>query len=256
MNDYAIGGVLEQLSKKRPVFHSEADFQFAFAWEIKSKYPKSEIRLEYKIPDLPQKTYVDIWIKNKKTTIAIELKYKSKNPKRKSKRPVIEFNSEKFYLSNQDANDSGRYDECRDIQRIENICELYDAVGYSIFLTNDPAYWKEPPQNTTNDGQDHQFRIHEGRCLHGTLDWKEGTPDGTKDGKIDPITINGNYKLSWRNYSDLESSDLESLKYRNFRYLAIRCQSGPAHGPLLYATPDFGLDTLPPASEPSGISPS
>ena len=31
--------VLNQLSKNRKVFHSEADFQHAFAWELQNQYP-------------------------------------------------------------------------------------------------------------------------------------------------------------------------------------------------------------------------
>lgn len=38
--------VLKELAKKRPVFHSEADFQHALAWEIQITYPDANIRLE------------------------------------------------------------------------------------------------------------------------------------------------------------------------------------------------------------------
>lgn len=41
--------VLSTLSVKRPIFHSEADFQHSLAWEIREHYPESEIRLETKI---------------------------------------------------------------------------------------------------------------------------------------------------------------------------------------------------------------
>lgn len=36
MEEIDAGIVLEHLSKERPIFHSEYDFQFAFAWKIKS----------------------------------------------------------------------------------------------------------------------------------------------------------------------------------------------------------------------------
>ena len=41
-----LDSVLRNLSQKREMFHSEADFQFAIAEEIKNKYPKSNVRLE------------------------------------------------------------------------------------------------------------------------------------------------------------------------------------------------------------------
>lgn len=40
---------MKSLSEKRPIFHSEADFQFALAWEIQKEYPKANVRLEYPI---------------------------------------------------------------------------------------------------------------------------------------------------------------------------------------------------------------
>src|SRR3954449_6414188 len=38
--------VLASLATRRAVFHSEADFQFAFAWEAKTLHPGLEVRLE------------------------------------------------------------------------------------------------------------------------------------------------------------------------------------------------------------------
>ena len=37
---------METLKHRRPIFHSEADFQFALAWEIQSAYPRAQVRLE------------------------------------------------------------------------------------------------------------------------------------------------------------------------------------------------------------------
>ena len=37
--------ILHQLSRCRPIFHSEADFQFSLAWIIKEQYPNCDIRL-------------------------------------------------------------------------------------------------------------------------------------------------------------------------------------------------------------------
>src|SRR4051794_21367439 len=38
--------VMSALAERRPVFHSEADFQHAFAWELQRRHPEARIRLE------------------------------------------------------------------------------------------------------------------------------------------------------------------------------------------------------------------
>lgn len=47
MAGFDIHAVMGQLAHRRPIFHSEADFQFALAWRIKETLPDYEIRLEY-----------------------------------------------------------------------------------------------------------------------------------------------------------------------------------------------------------------
>jgi hypothetical protein len=46
--------VLAELSGQRPIFHSEADFQLAFAWTIQTRHPVAKIRLEQRILDDPR----------------------------------------------------------------------------------------------------------------------------------------------------------------------------------------------------------
>jgi len=43
---FNIEKVLVSLSRDRPVFHSEKDFQFALAWKIHEMYPRAQVRLE------------------------------------------------------------------------------------------------------------------------------------------------------------------------------------------------------------------
>jgi hypothetical protein len=40
--------VLNSLSKKRPIFHSEADLQQSITWEIREHYPDCKVWLETK----------------------------------------------------------------------------------------------------------------------------------------------------------------------------------------------------------------
>ena len=69
--------VLKSLCRKRSVFHSEADFQFALAWEIQLLIPTAEIRLEYPPEGEPNK-YIDILVRNEGSVFPIELKYKTR----------------------------------------------------------------------------------------------------------------------------------------------------------------------------------
>lgn len=47
IRDFNIMRAIDSIKEKRKVFHSEADFQFALAWEIKRLYPEVDVRLEY-----------------------------------------------------------------------------------------------------------------------------------------------------------------------------------------------------------------
>lgn len=53
--------IMHLLSMWRPIFHSEADFQFSLAWLIKKKYPDCEIRLEF-VPEFNPSLHLDILV--------------------------------------------------------------------------------------------------------------------------------------------------------------------------------------------------
>ena len=52
-----ISTLLAGLAESRKVFHSEADFQHAFAWHIHQKMPDSQIRLEFPMQVGDRKMY-------------------------------------------------------------------------------------------------------------------------------------------------------------------------------------------------------
>jgi len=208
-----IEGVLKELSGKRPVFHSEADFQHALAWTIHEKYSDLNIRLEKRVVLNNEEIYFDIFAFNKNKTV-IEVKYKTKNLN-----TVV--NNEEFNLKNHGAQDQGRYDFIKDISRLEKALlekalEIHDGTGFAILLTNDESYWKTPTRYV--DTADKAFRIHEGRiiCGCGKLSWKERTSKGTKSRRSD-IILKRNYTLNWNNYSNMEGQ-----KNGEFRYLLVK----------------------------------
>jgi hypothetical protein len=57
-----IPDVLTTLAQQRLLFHSEADFQHAFAWEIHKRLPQALVRLERPVLHENKLLYVDIWV--------------------------------------------------------------------------------------------------------------------------------------------------------------------------------------------------
>jgi hypothetical protein len=190
-----IQSVLNSLSRKRPIFHNEADFQHALAWELREQCD-CKIRLERRMDlDSKRRAYLDIWIEWNGRRIAVELKYKMS---------AIEhsFEDETFSLLNQGAQDIGRYDVLKDLQRLEQMVRqgLADE-GHLVFLTNDASYYSNPGIEKTT--ADREFRIHEGRHISGTLRWSDNTGKGTMKGREEPIVLQGEYIFRWQPYSQL-----------------------------------------------------
>ena len=107
--------------------------------------------------------YVDILASVAGRKYAIELKYKTRTFE-----AVID--GEEFSLSNHGAQDTGRHDVLKDLQRLEQMVAT-GAVdeGILIFLTNDLSYYTDPGKAKVTADQD--FRLHEGRRVQGTLSW-------------------------------------------------------------------------------------
>ena len=189
------------------MFHSEADFQHALAWQIHEAAPESQVRLEVSvIPVEAQGMFLDIWLPVE--GIAIELKYKTRGLE-------LEQDDESFALRDQSAQDQGRYDFLRDIQRLELMRSKLEQcrAGYAVLLTNDSSYWKVPTQRDTVDTD---FRVHEGREISGALAWAARASPGTVRGRESPIQIRGSYRLRWQEYPNFPEKS-----YGKFRYLAV-----------------------------------
>ena len=201
-----IAQFLSALALKRPVFHSEADFQHAFAWQLHEKFPNAQIRLEYAAM-VNQRIYLDLWMKTNKSVMAIELKYKTSLLD-------IEDNGETYHLKNQSAQDIGRCAFLEDVYRLEQVTQkVPNTTGLAIILTNDSSYWS--PSRKINP-VDADFRLHEGREISGLLSWSDEASPGTKRGHSEPLNIAGKYLATWKDYSDV-SNDSKG----KFRYLAF-----------------------------------
>lgn len=197
-----IHNLMSRLSARRPIFHSEADFQHALAWQIHDMLEESDIRLEYRIQEMPP-TYLDIWLPREE--IAIELKYCTRELK-------IDWKGESFNLKGQSAQDTRRYDFLKDIQRLEQVSANW---GLAVLLTNDPLFWK-PPSPGRRRTFDADFRIHEERNVDGKLAWSVHTSEGTKKGRESPICLTDTYSMHWKDYWNCEDED-----FGRFCYIAV-----------------------------------
>lgn len=195
-NQVNIEKCLTELSKKRKFFHCEADFQFALAWEIQILYPTANIRIEYpvKISTLNSKlSYVDIVVAFENQTIFIELKYKTAK---------LEFNQkdEIYALKEHGAQDLGKYDSVKDIERIEALVNHKNKCGYTIWLTNDCSYLKEPTRDTV---MYKNFAVANNSEKYGELAWQGNPKPGTIIGREASIILQGIYRIQWKTYSSI-----------------------------------------------------
>lgn len=219
-----IHDLMRSLSASRPVFHSERDFQLAFAWGIHEMIPNCAVRLEYK-PFASEALYLDIWLPTLGT--AIELKYKTRQL-------WLESNQEKYFLEDQGAQNLSRYDFLVDVHRLERTVEERESAkrGFAVMLTNDRSYW-DPPRHGGNETDDAAFRIHEGREFFGKLEWSHSERLRAKRTRKNPIVLSDSYHLHWYDYSDNTTATEETLRkfgpnllrrdsmHPQFRYLAL-----------------------------------
>jgi hypothetical protein len=191
-----------ELARKRAVFHSEADFQHAFAWQLQQQYPSAQIRLEFPYV-LDRGIYIDIWSEIDGKQYAIELKYKTS-------RLQISHSAEPYNLKNHAAQPLGRYDFLKDVHRLELVTECAPkTIGYAIMLTNDPGYWKQDRLNTI----DSAFRLSESRELSGVLRWGEDASVGTTKTRNEPLMLKRKYVINWLPYSSVANTGNGMFQY-------------------------------------------
>lgn len=201
--------LLEKLAVKRPIFHSEADFQHELAWLIHEEYPNAKIRLEIPSGNKTAIEHLDLLVEIDTLKIAIELKYK--------KTSILELvNGEMFNLKPDTSHDTSRYDYLKDVSRIEDyIYRNPGSIGYAILLTNVDVFWREMKQGQNSE----QFFLHEGRNIakNVPMKWHEKASTGTLAGRKSELKLKNNYHIHWEDYSFL------GLKQQiNFKYLALK----------------------------------
>ena len=204
--------ILKALAGKRPVFHSEADFQHALAWQIHEMHQGLHPRLEYPFERPTRKTCDMVLFRGGKMVMAIELKYPCRNLDYENK-------GEMFALKSAPV-DAGRHGTLKDIERMEEFIEEIQETenrtvqAAVITLTNDPDLWNG---SKTSNRTDAELDIREGKVVSKTLKWAPRTSIKTK--RMYPrIKLFGRYTMKWRDYSHVDESN------GVFRYLHIPVQ--------------------------------
>jgi hypothetical protein len=210
-----IPSALVSLALQRPLFHSEADFQHALAWHLQAIHPTANIRLEVPVEPLTEASHVDIVIAEGGKELVLELKYKTRDL-------ACTVRGERFRLKGQSAQDIGRYDFLKDVERVEQVVAANPlSLGFALLLTNDSSYWKPPRDSGTVDAA---FRLTEGRTLRGPLAWSPRAAKGTIDKREKILRLRGEYPLHWDDYSRVNAGT-----YSVFKYLLLNIEGKTEH---------------------------
>ncbi|MFN8463915.1 MAG: hypothetical protein U0X20_00130 [Caldilineaceae bacterium] len=196
-----VHAIMHRLAERRPIFHSEADFQHAFAWELHQCLPGAQVRLELPVQVEAKRLHLDIWVANQGRIAAIELKYPTA-------RLNVAVDGEEYHLA-AGAPDYSLYDYIKDVERLEQITGTYsNAAGYAIMLTNDRAHWTPSPNSIGA-----AFRLPEGREVRGSGTWGTAAGAGSKKGYEREIVLGGSYTVRWHDYARVDASAGGSFRY-------------------------------------------
>jgi hypothetical protein len=191
--------LMNELSSERPLFHSEADFQFSLSQVLARRYPTAKIRLEVPRYLQDKKAEIDIFVNINGKRIAIELKYGT------STLEVRQF-EEEFQITSQCAEDQFRYKVCMDIQRLEAlIYEGFIDEGFFIVLSNEKSMWEPWPTPRSKGAKYDAFRIHEGKTLNGTLAWSDDSSEA--------IDLRYTYSFKWLEYSRINEEPRSRFRF-------------------------------------------
>lgn len=204
---------MEMLSERRPIFHSEADFQFALAMLMSEDDQVSKIRLERRIAlrgPLRDRAYVnvDILAHLDGQPVGLEVKY----PKRSLECTAPADGELEDFRLPEGACDVDAPEFWHDTARMERlIAEEVIFAGASLMLSNYKLW--EPNRLMSARSKAHAFALYDGRTVEAgqTLAWREATA------KVDtgPVHLQHEYHCRWQPYSIVGGGDTE------FRYLVL-----------------------------------
>jgi len=204
---------METLSARRPIFHSEADFQLALAMVMSEDVRVSRIRLERRIAlrePLRDRAHVnvDVVARLDGQPVALELKY----PKRKLECTAFADGELEDFELPEGAYDVDAPEFWHDAARVERlIAESEIAAGAAVMLSN-YVLW-EPERLMGTRSKAHEFAVYNMRVVQAgqSLAWR----DATAAVDTGPVRLNNEYRCVWRPYSTVGECNTE------FRYLVL-----------------------------------
>ena len=244
--------ILEHLKDNREVFFfNEIELQVHIVRELEKVFKDGfKIHLEYQLPrgwnkDFDEeyerwgteKPYFDIVLEHENKFVVIELKYKLKEIKLKPETVLLRFGENAqtknlILVSNQAAENEGRYDFWKDVKRIEVLSKTFDNVvgGIAIFVTNQANYQK-------TEGKYKYSNFNLSQSKKGFLYWNvnnrqaiDDVPGGEKlkdnKGKLKDWGrawehwVRPNFTLD-REYSNLKWIDFDGPLNNNFYYYSV-----------------------------------
>ena len=219
MNATELRHHLHHVSQRRPVFHSEADFQHELALElalagyrVRLEVPRSLV-----LSGTPVRAELDLLVQKSDGESAwtvIELKYVKAAT-------IITHRGEVYDLAGTWSTNLSRFDALADLRRVEGIVGAgLAAQGHTVFLTNAADAWNVDV--STGGNMAGQFSLHAGRELPAgvPLDWVPANPAvGSVTKKrlapYAPITLARAQTCSWTPYSAF------SVTAGEFKYLLL-----------------------------------
>lgn len=201
----ALADVMAHLSTRRPVFHSEADFQFAFAQTVADLDDTIRIRLE--VPKrTDRRTYVDLTC-TAETVSLIEFKYVTR-AWTGTDGDTDGDTDEPFSLRGHEALDLARLHFIHDVTRLEAWTSQESGTnGFAVLLTNDNRLWEPPTAPRTT--RDQAFRVHEGCTVTGDLTWGTAERPYERNNRH----LRGTYTAKWADYSSPDTQVGGTLRW-------------------------------------------
>ncbi|WP_156673184.1 hypothetical protein [Mycobacterium sp. E3251] len=200
----AIDQWMTVLSSRRPVFHSEFDFQFALC-DVIARAGVTRIRLErmVQLPDSPR-FEVDIMGCLNGLPMALELKY----PKKRFLGKVsTDGYDELFNLPSSGADDLDAHAIWKDAARIEKLMAAEIVEAGAVIALSNFEFWDQRKHRQGTQAYD--FRLWQGRELEAGTVLNFTEPKGAHS----PVELRYSYLCDWHPYSDPLASD--------FRYLVL-----------------------------------
>jgi hypothetical protein len=182
-----IQAVLKKLAKTRPMFHSERDLQFAFAWTVAQMYPSLKVRLEVGQPNGER---LDLLVADKASENKLAIEFKHLTSAWNG-----QLGGETYIHGKPLAYNLGRRGIIRDLERVESFKKSGASTsGAVITISNLPAYWNPAKRYSGSIN----YQVHQGAILKGKLIWH---PNNLNSGWRH-ITLNNKYQATWNPYSD------------------------------------------------------